>query len=99
MPQNPYQIHARYDRRNIDVTMEPWQDTDLVMYGLECRQCVHNCDFHFLSRKGLSFAFVGKLVGAFSSPCRVLAEEEARRYGVAPAGQLSLISNAGGDEE
>lgn len=95
--QNQDRIQVRYNRKDITVTMEPWQDTDLYMYGLECYQCEHKCDFHFISRKGLSFAFVGKLVGAFSTPCKRLAEEEARRDRVAQSGQLSLISGASDD--
>ena len=90
---------VRYSRKDISVTMEPWQDTGLYMYGLECYQCEHKCDFHFIARKGLSFAFVGKLVGAFSSPCRHLAEEEKRRARFEEHdGQLSLISGASDGE-
>lgn len=92
---NQGQTQARYNRKDITVTMEPWQDSGLVRYGLECFQCDSKCEFHFISRKGLSFASVGKLAGAFSSPCKHLAEEERRRARFdAHDGQLSLISGA-----
>ena len=97
--QNQGRTQVRYNRKDITVTMEPWQDSGLYMYGLECYQCEHKCDFHFISRKGLSFAFVGKLVGAFSTPCKRLAEEEARINRNAQDGQLSLISGVSDDGE
>ena len=90
---------VRYSRKDITVTMEPWQDSGLVRYGLECFQCGNKCEFHFISRKGLSFASVGKLAGVFSLPCRHLAEEERRRALFdEPIGQLSLISGASDGE-
>ena len=95
--QNQDRIQPKFKRNDISVTMEPWQDSGLYMYGLECYQCEHKCDFHFISRKGLSFAFVAKLVGAFSTPCKRLAEEEARRNRNAQDGQLSLISGVSDD--
>ena len=92
---NQDQTQARYTRKDITVTMEPWQDSGLVRYGLECFQCEYKCEFHFINRKGLSFATVGKL-GA----CKRLVEEENRRASFAKQdGQLSLISGASDDGE
>ena len=79
--------------------MEPWQDTDMYLYGLECRQCPHACELHFIDRKGCSFASVGKLVGVFSLLCRKVEELDARRYGAVPVGQQSLMSLVNGDED
>ena len=58
-------IVPKFDKKNIDVTMEPWQDMDLLLYGLECRQCPHGCELRFIDRKGFSFASAAKL-GAFA---------------------------------
>lgn len=91
---NQDRTQARYARKDITVTMEPWQNSGLVRYGLECFQCEYKCEFHFINLKGLSFATVGKLAGVFSLPCRRLAEEEARRNRDVQDGQLSLISDA-----
>ena len=98
--QNQDRTQVRYNRKDINVTMEPWQDTGLYMYGLECYQCEHKCDFHFINRKGLSFATVGKLGAVFSLPCKRLVEEENRRASFAKQdGQLSLISGVSDDGE
>lgn len=92
-------IVPKFDKKNIDVTMEPWQDTDLFLYGLECRQCPHGCELRFIGRKGFSFASVGKLVGAFSSLCRKVEELDAQRYGAVPVGQQSLMSLVSGSKD
>lgn len=98
--QNQDRTQARYTRKDITVTMEPWQDSGLVQYGLECFQCEYKCEFHFISQKGLSFATVGKLGAVFSLPCKRLVEEENRRASFAKQdGQLSLISGASDDGE
>ena len=85
--------HGKFNRKDISVTMERMPDMDMYLYGLECRNCQHACDFHFMYPRKLSFVFAAKLVGAFSSPCKRLAEEEERRNRDAQDGQLSLLSN------
>lgn len=92
-------IVPKFDKKNIDVTMEPWQDTDLLLYGLECRQCPHACELHFIDRKGFSFASAAKLAGVFSSLCRKVEELDAQRYGAVPVGQQSLMSLVNGDKD
>lgn len=91
-------IVPKFDKKNIDVTMEPWQDTDLLLYGLECRQCPHGCELRFIDRKGFSFASAAKLGVVFSSLCRKVGELDAQRYAEKPVGQKSLMSLVSGDE-
>lgn len=85
--------HGKFNRKDISVTMERMPDTDMYLYGLECRNCHRACDFCFMSHTKLSFVSVGRLAGVFSLPCRRLAEEEERRNRDAQDGQLSLISS------
>ena len=92
-------IVPKFDKKCIDVTMEPWQDTDLLLYGLECRQCPHACELHFIDRKGFSFASAAKLGAVFSSLCRKVEELDAQRYAERPVGQKSLMSLVSGDSD
>ena len=75
----------------IFISMEPRPEQDTNLYKIECSGCSKGCTWAFYSPRKLSFAFVGKLAGGFSSPCKRLAEEEARRDRVAQDGQASRI--------
>lgn len=75
----------------IFISMEPRPEQDTNLYKIRCSGCTKECTWAFYSRRELSFAFVGKLAGGFSSPCRKLVEEEARKDCAAQDGQASLI--------
>lgn len=84
--------HARFGKDDIFITMERLPDTDTYQYKVECHGCANQCDYVFFYRTKLSFAFVGKLAGVFSSPCAKLAKAAANKGRL--DGQLSLISDA-----
>jgi len=79
-----------YAKEDLFVTMEPLPELDINQYTIECTACSKGCTFHFRNHRKLPFAFVVGLAAAFSSPCRKLEKENARR--AALAGQKSLIS-------
>lgn len=83
---------ARFGKDDIYVSMEHLPDLDTYQYKVECHGCANQCDYAFLYRKKLSFAFVGKLAGVFSSPCAKLAKAAANKGRL--DGQLSLLSDA-----
>ena len=86
---------GKFNRKDISVTMERMPDTDMYLYGLECRNCQHACDFYFMYPRKLSFVSAGKLAGVFSLPCRRLAEEEGRRNRDGQDGKVNLFSKDG----
>lgn len=78
-------ITKRFNKDDIYISMEHLPDLDTYQYKVECHGCVNQCDFAFLYQKKLSFAFVGRLAGVFSSPCAKLAKaaaEKSRRAGL-----------------
>lgn len=79
-----------YAKEDLFVTMEPLPELDINQYTIECTACSKGCTFHFRNHRKLPFAFVVSLAAAFSSPCRKLEKENARR--AALDGQKSLIS-------
>lgn len=81
-----------FGKEDLYVTMEPLPELGINRYIIECTACSKACTFHFRNHRKLPFAFVVSLAGAFSSPCRKLEKENARR--VALDGQTSLISAA-----
>ena len=81
-----------FSREDIYVLMERLPDLDTYQYKIECHGCANQCDYAFLYRKKLSFAFVAKLAGVFSSPCAKLAKAAANKGRL--DGQLSLLSDA-----
>ena len=81
-----------YAKEDLFVTMEPLPELGINQYMIECTACSKGCTFHFRNHRKLPFAFVVSLAGAFSSPCRKLEKENARR--AALDGQTSLISVA-----
>lgn len=83
---------ARFGKEDIYVSMEHLPDLDIYRYKIECHGCTNQCDFVFLNQKKLSFAFVGKFAGVFSSLCVKLAKVEADKDRL--DGQLSLILDA-----
>lgn len=85
-------FRARFGREDIYVSMEHLPDLDTFRYKVECYGCENQCDYSFLYRKKLSFAFVGKLAGVFSSPCVKLGKAEANKD--RPGGQLNLMFSA-----
>lgn len=84
--------HARFGKDDIFLSMEHLPDLDTYQYKIECHGCTNQCDYVFLYQKKLSFAFVAKLAGVFSSPCAKLAKAVANKGRL--DGQLSLISDA-----
>ena len=84
--------HTRFTKEDIYTSMEHLPDLDTYMYKVECHGCVNKCDLTFLYPRKLSFAFVGKFAGGFSSHCRKL--DEAADVKDPHAGQLNLISDA-----
>lgn len=72
-------ITRRYTQDDIYVSMERSPDGVGYQYKVECLGCENNCDFHFLHPRKLSFAFVGKFAGLFSTPCKKLVAEEVRK--------------------
>lgn len=85
-------FRARFGREDIYVSMEYLADPDIYRYKVECYGCENQCDYSFLYQKKLSFAFVGKLAGVFSSPCRKLEKMEENKK--RPGGQLNLMFSA-----
>ena len=85
-------FRARFEKDDIFVSMEHLPDLDTYQYKVECHGCMNQCDYAFLYQKKLSFAFVAKLAGVFSSPCAKLAKAAANKGRL--DGQLSLISDA-----
>lgn len=83
---------VRFGKEDIFVSMERLPDLDTYQYKVECHGCANQCDYVFLYQKKLSFAFVGKLAGVFSSPCARLAKAAANKGRL--DGQLSLMSDA-----
>lgn len=81
-----------FGKDDLYVTMEYLPELDINQYTIECTACSKACTFHFRNHKKLPFVFVANLAGAFSSPCRKLEKENARR--AALDGQKSLISAA-----
>lgn len=81
-----------FGKEDLYVTMEPLPELGINQYIIECTACSKACTFHFRNHRKLPFAFVVGLAGAFSSPCRKLEKENARR--AAHDGQASLISAA-----
>lgn len=79
-----------YAKEDLFVTMEPLPGLDINQYTIECTACSKGCIFHFRNHRKLPYAFVAGLAAAFSSPCRKLEKENARR--AALDGQKSLIS-------
>ena len=69
-----------YAKEDLFVTMEPLPELGINQYTIECTACSKGCTFHFRNHRKLPFAFVVSLAGAFSSPCRKLEKENARRY-------------------
>lgn len=82
------------NKDNLSLFMEPapHMGENQYQYGIQCHGCVRKCQFSFIFRNGLRFAFVGKLGAVFSSRCVKLQELDEEKK---PDGQLSLISNAG----
>ena len=78
----------------IFISMEPRPEQGTNLYKIECSGCSRECTWAFYSPRKLSFAFVGKLAGGFSSPCKRLVAEEAQKDRAAQDGQASLISDA-----
>lgn len=81
-----------FSREDIYVLMGRLPDLDTYQYKIECHGCANQCDYAFLYRQKLSFAFVAKLAGVFSSPCAKLAKAAANKGRL--DGQYSLISDA-----
>lgn len=81
-----------FSREDIYVLMERLPDLDTYQYKIECHGCTNQCDYVFLYQRKLSFAFVAKLAGVFSSPCAKLAKAAANKGRL--DGQLSLLSDA-----
>ena len=81
-----------FGKDDLYVTMEPLPELNINHYIIECTACSKACTLHFRNHRKLPFAFVASLAGAFSSPCRKLEKENARR--AALDGQASLISAA-----
>ena len=82
------------NKDDIYISMEPRPEQDTNLYKIECSGCSRACTWAFYSQRKLSFAFVGKLAGGFSSPCKRLVAEEAQKDRAAQDGQASLISDA-----
>lgn len=85
---------ARFGKEDIFVSMEYLPDHDMYkyQYKIECHGCGRRCDYVFLYQKKLSFAFVVKLAGGFSSLCAKMAKEVENKDRL--DGQLSLMSDA-----
>lgn len=81
-----------YAKEDLFIEMEPLPELGINQYTIHCTACSKGCTFHFRNHRKLPFAFVVGLAGAFSSPCRKLEKENARR--AALDGQRSLISAA-----
>lgn len=81
-----------YAKEDLFIEMEPLPELGINQYTIYCTACSKACTFHFRNHRKLPFAFVVGLAGAFSSPCRKLEKENARRAVL--DGQTSLISAA-----
>lgn len=81
-----------YAKEDLFIEMEPLPELGINQYTIRCTACSKECTFLFRNHRELPFAFVVGLAGAFSSPCRKLEKESARR--AALDGQKSLISAA-----
>lgn len=68
-----------FSKDDIYISMEHLPDLDTYHYKLECRGCEKQCDFAFLYLKRLSFAFVAKFGGVFSSLCKRLVKAAAEK--------------------
>lgn len=80
------------NKDNIDISTEHLPN-GATSWTVSCLGCARNCDYSFHSQERLSFAFVGKLVGVFFSPCRYFAKKAAEAEQKSHVGQCSLISN------
>lgn len=81
-----------YAKEDLFIEMEPLPELGINQYTIHCMACSTGCTFHFRNHRKLPFVFVVSLAGAFSSPCRKLEKENARRAVL--DGQTSLISAA-----
>lgn len=80
------------DRDNIEISMD--KSPNGTSWRVSCLACDRNCDYSFYSPEPLSFAFVGKLVGVFFSPCRYFAKKAEEQAAKSQDGQLNLLSSA-----
>lgn len=83
---------VRLGKEDIYVSMERLPDPDTYQYKVECLGCTNRCAYAFLYPRKLSFAFVGKFVGVFSSLCARLVKAEANKNNL--VGQPNLIFDA-----
>lgn len=86
------ELLACRNKDNIDLSLERLPN-GATSWNVRCLGCDRECTYNFYSRERLSFAFVGKLVGVFFSPCRYFAKKAAEAPQKEQDGQLSLLSN------